>query len=629
MITILIFFILGYIYTKITKQAPQGLYCGLAGFSGSKPIDPVKMNILLYANQARGTHSTGMYANKTLVRGVMNASQFIEDPLYKEHILDANVVIGHTRFATMGGKTVENAHPFRIGKGRWEIAGTHNGWLFDTLLPELADRFDIEIPDVDSKMIFDILHKTNNFLDIQHIEGAMALAFVRDSKLYLYRRQSKPLYYGFTDEGIYYSSLEWPLSIIRAKNIGFLKTDTLFEIKDGEIVNTISIPQPVVKSLPLDAAPHAWRTLVPREEARHVPFFLERTTEKEKAASNCGNNSKCGAEKPAGRMSMVVNDQGELEVGKESQKDFLRCIDNKKEVQIGYQENRGTDYDINASNDSLLLVNLINNNTGFPVAHWPLFVLNDHKLSTKTNMKGYAAIQLKGDPVEIKLVTRDPLTDKVYYSSAVRPTKGRVLEVTLNIPFRSEKTEEVSDEGQGDKDDEAKHSKQSTASDSIFDGESASIVNKDGDSKGGDNGERGDSKSSAKFLTITGNKVWEEEGFGSEQEWWAAQEERLERKHNQRYENFNDYEISDDMHNSNGIQDAYKEGNKDYKEVRTVADRYLDVIKARKDCELALDIGSSDAKMREALSHSHGLLERIEDELQELLTELDENFCPF
>src|SRR5690606_12532065 len=99
-------------------------------------------------------------------------------------------VIAHTRFGTCGLKVDRNAHPFMVGK----YIGTHNGWLLN--YEKIAKEHDITGFEVDSEVIYMLLNKYDDYNILKELEGAMALAFIKDKKLHLYRRENKPLFVG-------------------------------------------------------------------------------------------------------------------------------------------------------------------------------------------------------------------------------------------------------------------------------------------------------------------------------------------------------------------------------------------------------------------------------------------------
>lgn len=74
-------------------------------------------------NDERGGHSWGWYAPEPdkLVKatGLMG---------FHARVMSSHrLAMGHTRFATIGAHTVENAHPFRFGK----VVGAHNGSIWN------------------------------------------------------------------------------------------------------------------------------------------------------------------------------------------------------------------------------------------------------------------------------------------------------------------------------------------------------------------------------------------------------------------------------------------------------------------------------------------------------------------
>jgi glucosamine--fructose-6-phosphate aminotransferase (isomerizing) len=100
--------------------------CGIVGYVGPKPLVPVIMDGLRRL-EYRGYDSAGIAVvqnGELQIRRSAGKLSNLQDALAK-HPLDGSFGIGHTRWATHGRPTEENAHPHRDCKNR--IVVVHNG----------------------------------------------------------------------------------------------------------------------------------------------------------------------------------------------------------------------------------------------------------------------------------------------------------------------------------------------------------------------------------------------------------------------------------------------------------------------------------------------------------------------
>lgn len=192
--------------------------CGIASYLsfGKKEVDVNKFNILMLYNDTRGGHSSGIYNGKTTIKEVGESYNIL--PLYEP----GKIMIGHTRYGTHGVLSKDNSHPFTYGK----YTGCHNGVLGNH--DELCEKYNLPDTDVDSKTIFQLMNKIGIKATIENISGTAAIVAhdTNENKFIVYR-SGNPLFAGRTEEGLYFSSIKDPLTIIRCDNIIEIPKETI------------------------------------------------------------------------------------------------------------------------------------------------------------------------------------------------------------------------------------------------------------------------------------------------------------------------------------------------------------------------------------------------------------------
>ena len=128
--------------------------CGIVGYVGAKPLVPVIMEGLRKL-EYRGYDSAGIAVvrnGEMVIRRSAGKLSNLDEVLAKNPI-DGEFGIGHTRWATHGRPTEENAHPHRDCKGR--IVVVHNGIVenYLELKHELSAKGHTFVTETDTEIV--------------------------------------------------------------------------------------------------------------------------------------------------------------------------------------------------------------------------------------------------------------------------------------------------------------------------------------------------------------------------------------------------------------------------------------------------------------------------------------------
>ena len=203
--------------------------CGIVGILGHQPAAPLLLDALKRL-EYRGYDSAGM---ATLVDGRIERRRAEGKLANLERVLQEEPLpgvagIGHTRWATHGAPTRDNAHPHQAGG----VAVVHNGIIenFQALRDELIDLGHQFETDTDTEVIPQLV---SHYLAqgvgpvaaaaaaLKRLEGAFALAilFAGHADLLIGARRGSPLAVGHGDGEMYLGSDALALAPLTASNI--------------------------------------------------------------------------------------------------------------------------------------------------------------------------------------------------------------------------------------------------------------------------------------------------------------------------------------------------------------------------------------------------------------------------
>ncbi|MDX2485074.1 MAG: glutamine--fructose-6-phosphate transaminase (isomerizing) [Pseudodonghicola sp.] len=240
--------------------------CGIVGVLGKHEVAPILVEALKrleyrgYDSAGIATINNGVLDRRRAVGKLVNLSDLlVHEPLAGKS------GIGHTRWATHGAPTLNNAHPHRAGA----VAVVHNGIIenFRELRAELAaDGIDFQT-DTDTETVALLAERFLNqgetpveaaMKTIDRLEGAFALAFLVEGEddLIIAARRGSPLAIGHGDGEMYVGSDAIALAPL-TNRITYLEegdrallTRTTLEIRDAK---GAQVTRPV-KTVRIDSA---------------------------------------------------------------------------------------------------------------------------------------------------------------------------------------------------------------------------------------------------------------------------------------------------------------------------------------------------------------------------------------
>ncbi len=209
--------------------------CGIVGYVGDKKATPVIVDGLRRL-EYRGYDSAGVAvlegANGSAKLAVRRASGKLRnlEEVIRANPVDGTYGIGHTRWATHGRPTEENAHPHRDATG--EVAVIHNGIIenYLQLKHELQNEGVVFVTETDTEVIPHLVarHFKGNLEDaartaIGKLQGvfAMAVISVRDPNKIIVARQGPPVVIGLGD-GEYFVASDVPAILSHTRDVIFL-----------------------------------------------------------------------------------------------------------------------------------------------------------------------------------------------------------------------------------------------------------------------------------------------------------------------------------------------------------------------------------------------------------------------
>jgi glutamine---fructose-6-phosphate transaminase (isomerizing) len=211
--------------------------CGIVGYIGNRKAVPIILDGLRRL-EYRGYDSAGLAVldgdNGLSIRRASGKLRNLEDTV-RLNPVDGPYGIGHTRWATHGRPTEENAHPHRDCKG--DIVVVHNGIVenYLTLKRQLQAEGHKFVTETDTEVIAHLIekHLKGNLEQavrdaIKHLTGVFALAVIArsDPRKIVAARSGPPVVIGLGDKE-YFVASDVPAILSHTRDMFFLSDGDL------------------------------------------------------------------------------------------------------------------------------------------------------------------------------------------------------------------------------------------------------------------------------------------------------------------------------------------------------------------------------------------------------------------
>ncbi|MCE5312421.1 MAG: glutamine--fructose-6-phosphate transaminase (isomerizing) [Nitrospiraceae bacterium] len=263
--------------------------CGIIGYIGAKNAIPIVMEGLKKL-EYRGYDSAGIaYFNGSSLEVKRCKGKIKElDNIVSSMNITSNLGIGHTRWATHGKPSTENAHPHRSNS----IVIVHNGIIenYLELKQELINEGYAFTSETDTEVLCHLISKflPGNTLEdaarnaVKKLKGAYAFAAMDENapdKIVAVRKES-PLVIGL-GEGEYFLASDVPAFLNHSKEVIFLDNNEMaIMYRDGVIVTDLD-GSPIQK----DVVTISWSPSM-AEKGGYKHFMLKEIYEQPRAVAD-------------------------------------------------------------------------------------------------------------------------------------------------------------------------------------------------------------------------------------------------------------------------------------------------------------------------------------------------------
>lgn len=218
--------------------------CGIVGYVGNRRVVPILLEGLRRL-EYRGYDSAGLvyHFRNRLVRYRAKGKLANLEAVVDEHVgVASSTGLGHTRWATHGAPTEDNAHPHTDCSG--DLVVVHNGILenYSALKAELQAKGHIFTSETDTEVLAHLIEDalTDDLVAavreaLSQVEGSYAIGVLwagRPDLLVAARNQS-PLVMGVTDEACFIAS-DIPALLPYTRDVIFLDDRELVVLGKGE-----------------------------------------------------------------------------------------------------------------------------------------------------------------------------------------------------------------------------------------------------------------------------------------------------------------------------------------------------------------------------------------------------------
>ena len=207
--------------------------CGIAGYTGHRQAYPILLDALQHV-EYRGYDSCGIAIGTGKDIALFKEIGFVNQLRMETTPVQGFHGIGHTRWATVGKPSVENAHPHIDCGGT--IAIVHNGDIenYTTLKDRLLDQGHEFRSETDSEVLAHLMegHAGNGLAHavahaLREVEGTYALAALeRDSGTLVLARRESPLVVGL-GEGENFAASDVPAILENTREVVYLEDGDL------------------------------------------------------------------------------------------------------------------------------------------------------------------------------------------------------------------------------------------------------------------------------------------------------------------------------------------------------------------------------------------------------------------